>query len=128
MGQKGVAMRIAYALIACTLFALPVSAQAKYLPPTADELAQLERDRKPELREVRAGKAEFGEPLSEREREVLEVMARDYPEEYAQLQELRGGGHLHVSWWSDWGIYLIIPGASTATAVLILLILLLLIW
>jgi len=121
-------MRLANAMFACTLFALPLSAQAKYQPPTADELKQLEQDCKPELREVRAGKAEFGQPLSEREREVLEVLARDYPKEYAQLQELRGGGRLHVSWWSDWGIYLIIPGASTATAVLILLLLLLLIW
>ncbi len=121
-------MRIAQALIACTLFALPLSAQAKYQPPTADELAQLGQERKPELREVRAGKAECGQPLSDREREVLEVMARDYPKEYAQLQELRGGGHLHISWWSDWGIYLIIPGATTATVVLILLLLLLLIW
>jgi hypothetical protein len=121
-------MRTTQALFACTLFALPLSAQAKYQPPTAGELKQLEQDRKPELREVRAGKAEFGQPLSSREHEVLEVFARDYPQEYTQLQELRGGGRLHVSWWSDWGIYLIIPGASTATAVLILLLLLLLIW
>lgn len=121
----------AFLMVLCALFALEAPAQQTrgYQPPSADELARLEKEQAPALRKVRAGKAEFGRPLSAREQRILDKLAKECPEAYERLKELRGGRvSVHVHWWDDWGVYLIVPGASCTAALIVLLILLLIVW
>jgi hypothetical protein len=122
---------IAAVLLVCALFALEAPAQQapKFEPPSAGELAELEGSKSPQLREVRGGNAQFGRPLSAREQRILDKLAKAHPEAYERLKELRGGRvSVYVSWWDDWGMFLIIPGASCTATLLVVLLLLLLIW
>lgn len=124
MRQIAVAMVL---LVSC-LFALPACAQQTrgYQPPNAEELSKLDKGKSAELRKVRAGKSLFGRPLSAHEQRVLDKFAKEHPEAYERLKDLRGGRvSVHVHWWDDWGMFLIIPGASCTAALIVLLVLLL---
>ncbi len=124
-------MRITLVLLLSALFALPLTAQTtrKYQPPQAGEMEKLRDGSAPELREVRGGEIPRKASLTDGERAQLELLAKAFPNEWNLLCELRAGRvRVHVSWWDDWGLYLIIPGVSSTCAALILLLLFLLLW
>ena len=124
-------LAFSFVLFTCALWAWPLQAQATrgYQPPSKSELEQLRGESTQELREVRGGNVSRQASLTAGERSQLEALKQAFPNEWNLLCELKAGRvHVHVSWWDDWGLYLIVPGVSCTCAAVLLLLLLLLLW